>query len=190
MLADTGPLPSSGGSREASLLSASVPGLVGAEVLHATTIGQADRSRAEASVANLNLTVAGNAIGATFLMSRATAVCGPGGPSASGQSEITGLVINSRPVDVSSQPNQKVNLPTGGTITINEQTSGRDGEMTVNALHVVVPGVAEIVVASAHADVTCPPRGQVTCTGLISSLVAAGPWRRPLTAARLRSRVA
>jgi hypothetical protein len=173
-LADTGPLPSSGGSQEASLLSAGLPGLGGAEVLHATTIGQGDRSRSEASVANLNLTVAGNAIGATFLMSRATAVCGPGGPSASGQSEIADLVINGQPIAVSTQPNQTVNLPGGGSIVINEQTSGRAGDMTVNALHIVVPGVAEVVVASAHADITCPPPGQVTCTG--ADFVTGGGW--------------
>src|SRR5437588_1977792 len=83
-LGDTGPLPSSGGSQEASVLSESVPGLLSAEALHASTIGQGDRSRTEASVASLNLTAGGNSVGATFLMARATAICAAGSASASG----------------------------------------------------------------------------------------------------------
>ena len=54
-LADTGPLPESGGAQQTSLLTASVPQLLSAEVLHATTVGQGDRSRSEASVAQLEL---------------------------------------------------------------------------------------------------------------------------------------
>jgi hypothetical protein len=44
VLADAGPLPPSGGAEEASLLNASVPGLLTAEVLHASTVGQATRA--------------------------------------------------------------------------------------------------------------------------------------------------
>src|SRR5258708_24214477 len=85
--ADTGPLPASGGAQQTSLLTASVPQLISAEVLHASTVGQGDRSRSEASVASFNLTVGGNTIGADFLMARALADGPPGGPSASGSSE-------------------------------------------------------------------------------------------------------
>lgn len=173
-LADTGALPSSGGSQEASLLSASAPGLLGADVLHASTIGQGDRSRSEASVASLNLTAGGNAVSSTFLMARATAMCGSGGASAGGDSEIADLVVNGQPIVITSQPNQTVNLPGGGSVIINEQTSGRPGDITVNAVHVSVPGVADVVVASAHADITCPPPSQVTCDG--GDFVTGGGW--------------
>src|SRR2546426_2853685 len=44
-LGDTGPLPSSGGAEEASLLNASVPNLLTAEEVHATTVGQGNASR-------------------------------------------------------------------------------------------------------------------------------------------------
>src|SRR5690349_6422561 len=64
VLADAGPLQASGGAEEASLLNASVPGLLTAEVLHASTIGEGNASRSEASVAQLALTVAGNTISA------------------------------------------------------------------------------------------------------------------------------
>ena len=164
-ISDTGPLPSSGGAEQASLLSASVPGLLTAEVLHAATIGQGDRSRSEASLANLNLTVGGNTIGADLLMARAMAVCAPGGPSTSGSADILGLVINGQSIGVSGQPNQTVNLP-NGQVVINEQqssVSGHTGDITVNALHVVVNGIADVVISSAHADVTC--HGNPNCTG-------------------------
>src|SRR5712692_7425514 len=56
VISDTGPLPSSGGAEEATLLDASIPGLLTVEVLHASTVGQGNGARSEASVANLVLT--------------------------------------------------------------------------------------------------------------------------------------
>jgi len=159
VLSDTGPLPAEGGAREASLLQASVPGLLSAEALHAATVGQGNHSRSEASVANLNLTVGGNTIGAGFLMARASASCSGSTPSFSGSSEILALAVNGQTIAVSGQPNQTVNLPVG-YIVINEQSSsgkGRHGEITVNALHVVISGVADVIISSAHADIDCAP---------------------------------
>ena len=167
-LADTGPLPSSGGAQEASLLSGSVPGVLTADVLHATTIAQGDRSRSEASVADLGLTVAGNTISADLLTARATATCS----SVSGGADIVGLVINGQSVAASGQPNQTVSLPGGATLVINEQSSG-NGAITVNALHVTVPGVVDIVVSSAHADIHC--QGPPPCS-TAKDFVTGGGW--------------
>lgn len=159
-LADTGPLPPEGGQKEVSLLSESVPGLLTVEVLHASTVGQGNHSRAEASVAKLDLTVGGNTIGADFLSARATAMCGPNGSSSvSGSSEIAALTINGQTIVVSGQPNQTIPLPLDtGRVIINEQ-SGNSSDITVNALHIIVNGIADVVIASAHADVICarPP---------------------------------
>src|SRR6267143_495379 len=163
-VSDTGPLPSSGGALQTSLLSISFPGLLTADVAHASTIGQADRARSEASAADVSLTAGGNTITADFLRSSAMAVCTTGGPAVSGSSEIADLVINGQPFAVSGQPNQTITLPFGGVmVIINEQSSsvsGNTGSITVNALHVIVPDVlgvagADVVVSSAHADVTC-----------------------------------
>ncbi len=170
-LADTEPLPSSGGSLEASLLSANVPGLASAEVLHATTIGQGDRTRSEASLANLNLTVGGNTVSADLLAARAMAVCGSG---PSGSSQLANLVINGKPISVSGEPNQTLALPNGQVI-INEQStssSSTSSSITVNALHVRVNGIADVVVSSAHADITCT--GKPACTG--SDFTTGGGW--------------
>lgn len=167
-LADTGPLPSSGGAQEASLLSGSVPSVLTADVLHATTIAQGDRSRSEASLADLSLTVAGNTIAADFLMSRATATC----TSVSGGADIVGLVINGQSVSVSGQPNQTISLPGGATVVINEQSSST-GSITVNALHVSVPGVVDVVLSSAHADIEC--QGPPPCA-TAKDFVTGGGW--------------
>src|SRR5256712_11202977 len=93
-LVDGGSLPSSGGAREASLLDASVPGLLTAEVLHATSVGQGNASRSEASVAELALTVGPNSISAGFLDARATAMCTDGCATASGNLHLARLSVN------------------------------------------------------------------------------------------------
>ena len=151
VLADAGPLPPSGGAEDASLLNASVPGLLTAEVLHASTVGQGNASRSEVSVAELSLTVAGNTISAGLLQARAAAVCGDGGATATGSSDIAALSVNGQTVTVSGEPNQRVPLLVGEVI-INEQTSNGAGDITVNALHIKVPGAADVIVSSAHAD--------------------------------------
>src|SRR5437870_4445471 len=157
VLSDTGALDSTGGAREASLLTANVPGLLTAEVLHASTVGQGQHSRSEASVANVTLTVGGNTITAGLLRASATAECHNGTASVSGSSEILGLVVNGQSVIVTGQPNQTISLPLGGRVIINEQTgsaSGNKGDITVNALHVEVDMVADVIISSAHADIT------------------------------------
>jgi len=174
VLVDAGPLPPSGGAEEASLLNANVPGLLTAEVLHATTVGQGNASRSEASVAEVSLTVAGNTISAGLLQARAAAVCNNGAASTSGSSEIAALSVNGQTIIVSGAPNQTVQLPVGEVI-INEQ-SGGPGDITVNALHVIVPGVANVIVSSAHADISCQPAPSPTpsCTG--ADFVTGGGW--------------
>ena len=178
-LVDAGSLPSSGGAREASLLDASVPGLLTAEVLHATSVGQGNASRSEASVAELALTVGTNSISAGFLEARATAMCTDGGATASGSSHIARLSVNGQVIQVDGTPNQTVLLPNGtGKVVINEQTSAGSGDITVNALHVSVDGVADVIISSAHADITCapapPPPPPPGCTP--ADFITGGGW--------------
>ena len=168
-ISDTGPLPETGGSFATTLLTVSVPSSQTGGVLaldavagHAATVGQGEGSRAEASVAELSLTVSGNTVAAGFLMSRAQAVCAAGVAAVSGSSEIATLVINGQEIVVSGEPNQTVALPNGQVI-INEQTrtaSGGRGDITVTALHVITNDLsgnrlADIVIARSHADITC-----------------------------------
>jgi hypothetical protein len=106
-------------------------------------------------------------------MARATSQCGA---SCTGSSEIANLVLNGQSVVVSGEPNQTITLPSdAGKVIINEQisSSGNNScDITVNALHVVVTGVADVIISSAHADITC--RGNPPCTG--GDFITGGGW--------------
>jgi len=180
----TGPLDESGGAKEFSLLTITpgeTNGILGANVVHATTVGQGNHSRAEASVADASLNAAGATIQADVLSSRAEATCdGAGGASASGSSEVAGLVVNGQAIDVSGQPNQTVAIGFV-TVVINEQSGGASGnraDMTVNALHVTVfdprggaAPLADVIISSAHADIAC-----AACSSPIGDFVTGGGW--------------
>jgi hypothetical protein len=147
VLADTGALPrGTTGALQGSSVAGSVPSLLTGDSLHATTIGLPDQAASEASLGSLGISVAGVTISAEFVMARALAVTGAGG---SGDSEIEGLSINGLSVPVSGAPNQTVPI-VGGVVILNEQQTGAGGAL-VNALHVIVDGVADVVVASASA---------------------------------------
>lgn len=149
VLAGTGALPpGSTGALEASSVAGTVPSLVSGDSLHATVIGLPDQASSEASLGSLGLSVAGNTISADFIMARARAVSGAGG---SGSSDIDGLSINGVRVPVTGAPNQTIPI-VGGAVILNEQQIGAGGAV-VNALHVIVAGVADVVVASATAAI-------------------------------------
>jgi hypothetical protein len=148
VLADTGALSGSTDAREASAQDGGVTSVVAANTLHATAIGWPDQVKSEASVADLSITVAGASVGADFVMARASAVLGtPGSASVN----IDGLTINGVPITVTGSPNQTITIP-GGQVVINERPAGSIGTV-VNALHVAVTGIADVIVASATARV-------------------------------------
>jgi len=149
-LSDTGSLGGTSDARDASQLIGSIPSLLGGEVLSATTIGYPNEVDSAASLAGLNLNVAGVGISADFVMVQASQVLGATG---SGTSYIDNLSVNGSPIAVTGQPNQTVAIP-GGQIVINEQTISQSGATVVNALHVIVNGVADVVIASATAGIS------------------------------------
>ena len=178
-----GPLPAEGGADESTLLSVrkdQTAGVLAAEVSHAAVVGQGNSSSAEASVANTSLTVLGNEIRTDLLRSQAQASCdGAGGASASGSSEIAGLLINGQAIAVSGAPNQTVSVG-GVTILINEQSgsaNGNSADITVNALHVTAVDpltqqlLLDVVISSAHADIRC-----AACNPPVGDFVTGGGW--------------
>jgi len=148
VLADTGTLTGSTDWREASAELGSVASLVAGNTFHATAIGWPDQVKSEASVADLSVTVAGTAVGADFVMARASAMQGLAGGATV---NIAGLVINGVPVTVTGKPNQTITIP-GGRVVINERPTSSTGTV-VNALHIAVTGIADVIVASATARV-------------------------------------
>lgn len=149
-LSATAPLASTTDAQDASQLAGSVPSLLSAETLSAATIGYPDQVDSVASLGSLSLNVAGVSISADLVMAQASQVLGS---AASGISHLDNLAINGVPVAITGAPNQTVGIP-GGQIVINEQTVSSTGAFVVNALHVVVNGVADVVLASATAGIS------------------------------------
>jgi len=146
--ANTGTLSSPTDALQASQLSGNILGALTAEVPQATTIGYPDQVDSAASLANLALSIAGNAIRADFVNSEASTVLNG---ASSGTATLTNLSLNGVPVAVTGAPNQAVTLP-GGQMVINEQQTSPGG-IVVNALHIIVNGVADVVVGSAVASI-------------------------------------
>ena len=138
---DTGTLNSPTDARDASLSSGSVGSLLIAQTLHATAIGSTDQIAAEASLAGLSLSIAGTSVTADFVQARATS-----GTRGVRTSTVDELAINGVPIDVSGDANQTISIP-GGAVVINEQNGN-----AVKALHIVINGVADVVIASASAQ--------------------------------------
>ena len=186
---DTGPVDASGGQLHESVLNYPIAGLpdatggaLTAEVLHATVVAHGNKSSAEAVVANFSLTAAGVPIKAELLAARASATCNSGAAAITESSEIAGLTVNGQQITVGSQP-QTITLPVG-SIVINEQpvasASGDSGAVTVNALHIMLTDPVfgtktDLIVASAHADITCATQpGAGGCDN--KDFVTGGGW--------------
>lgn len=148
VLSDTGTLSDAADARESSQPTGDVPSLLSVATLHAATIAGGSQVMSEASIADLALTVAGTTIGADFVMARARAAQGETG---AGGVDIDSLSINGLAIAVTGEPNQTVAIP-GGQVVINEQQASAAGTV-VNALHITVSGVADVVIASASAGV-------------------------------------
>ena len=146
-LADTGSLSSADDAREASAATGAIGGLLSGSTLHATAVGGGDQVASEASIAGLSITIAGTTISAGLVHARALSMAGEAG---FGDVSIDGLAINGVPVAISGAPNQHITLP-AGSIVINEQTHSSAGSV-VNGLHIVITGVADVIIASAAAS--------------------------------------
>ena len=147
-LASTGTLNGPSDARDASQLTGNLLGALTAEVPQATTLGLGNQVDSQASLANLALSIAGSNIGADLLIAQATAVLGG---AQSGSANVTNLSLNGVPIAVTGDPNQRLAIP-GGMIVINEQQVSPAG-IVVNALHVIVGGVADVVIGSATAGI-------------------------------------
>jgi len=150
VLGGTGTLSGVNDARDASMTAGSLPSILTAETLSAATIGWPDQVYSTASLTNLNITAAGIGITADSVMAEASQIAGSAG---TGSSSFSNLSIAGVPINVTGAPNQVVGI-LGGVVTINEQTISPTGAAVVNALHVTIAGVADLVVASATAGIS------------------------------------
>ncbi|MDQ3553561.1 MAG: hypothetical protein M3395_04020 [Chloroflexota bacterium] len=183
ILGEAGPLPAEGGEDSEELVDVDEDvaelATLTASLIRAETEGFGSTAESSATIADLALTIMGDPLGltedlldvsSTTLESTATARCTEDGAEVEGDSVIEDLSINGTDIVVSGEPNQEVVLLEGLIeIVINEQIEdvaddGTFGDITVNALRITVfdpldeeEVLAEIILASSHADVTCMP---------------------------------
>ena len=153
-LAETGTLPSGGGSLNTSLASINVLGLASSDTLRSSSSGSGTTSQSQSSVQSLSLL--GGLIAADVVKANTSATCSGTQASVTGNAEIVGLVAAGQSIAVSN-PNLAISLPGGISLVVNEQTSssgGNAGSITVNALHITGPSI-DIVVVSARSGITC-----------------------------------
>ena len=154
-LGDTGPLPSDGGTLQASAVTLTVPGVMSADAAEGTTTGGNRDASSASSVANAAVAVGGVGITAALLSSQTDANCLGGLPGLSGGANITDLELNGEAISISGDPNQTITLLDGLVrIVINEQTRTANS-IDVSALHVTVGGITDLVLARTHSDITC-----------------------------------
>src|SRR6266568_4827884 len=142
-LADTGVIGATNLEQDVGQDTGSVASLLSADVLSSSTYSYADQVDSVSSLGDLNLNVGSVSITADSVMAEASQVLGAPG---SGSSFVDNLAVN-------GDPNQTVAIP-GGQMVINEQTISSTGSAVVNALHVTVNGVADMVIASATAGIS------------------------------------
>jgi hypothetical protein len=109
----------------------------------------------------MNLNAVGLNTQASVLTSNASASCPSSNASASGTSNIAALTVNGRSIKITGSPNQTVPLLIGSLI-VNEQISSivnapnlTSADVLVNARHLTVNGLANVVISSSHASVSC-----------------------------------
>lgn len=160
VLADTGTLASDTDARDnslpdASIVSSTLGQVLSADVLHTATTAGVDQVDSSASLADLSVSVGtggtlgiGDVISVSlgFVRSEAQAVSGGTG---TGRVMMDGLTINGLTTTVTGEANQVIPL-VGGEVIINEHKS-IPGGIKVNALHIIVDGVADLVIGSATA---------------------------------------
>jgi hypothetical protein len=151
-IGDTGALPATGGSQSAALLDLNVLGFATVGLLKGTTSGSGDEATSQATLVNVSVPLVG--LSADVVKSTSTASCSGTTPSVSGSSELVNVTLLGLPV-AAPMPNVAIVLPGGISVILNEQVRTAGGSaITVNAIHVTGPGI-DVVVASAHSDITC-----------------------------------
>lgn len=160
-ISDTGALPSNGGELAVSLLNFRVPPTLDLNLLTANTVGNNGQTNSQAAVTNVTLNVAGIYVTASVLNSNASATCYSDHATVSGSSTIVALKVNGLSVQITGKPNQTIPLLIGSLI-INEQigtvTAPPDvitADMVVNALHLRVDLLADVVISNSHAGMVC-----------------------------------
>jgi hypothetical protein len=162
VLSDSGISPTAGGQVQNYLAEAAGISNVAAQSLTAITSGDNGQSRSRSSVTHLDVTLGSHHITALWVESKARAIFTGNMILTVGKSQVEGLVIDGTAVDINGIPNQTINFP-DGYLVIDEQTGSHTahfGSLTVTALHLVVPGAGELIVANSKAELVYAPQNE------------------------------
>lgn len=137
-----------------------IGGVVEADVVTGSDTSSVDGScGGSASLATLGVFTGPDLfVEAQVVSSQAVASCAPCGTS--GSSSIASLDVNGVPIAVTTQCN--FDVLGNGALIINEQTCDANGNLTVNAIHITVPGttpgsIVEVIAAHSVAGASgCP----------------------------------
>jgi hypothetical protein len=173
-VADTGELHPKGGTLSASLASFTVGGVIDLDTLQANIDGSGMKTTSTASVADLNLLPSGIALTASAITATSNAVC----TGEYGNTTIDGLSIGGKPVDVTGEPNQRIDLPGLGFVVINQQIvqSGPGyHHLIVNALRVELLSGVDVTVCHANSILECVPAGTTDYSGRATGILTRVP---------------
>jgi len=142
------------GGEGVDLADASVPGILNAKVLTATTDVEPGLATSSTSIADV-VVLAGKPaeLTAAFVRAQADVLDVNGSSRWNGVTEIDGLRFGGQSITVTGKPNQRIDLLGVGSLIINEQiASSRAGvtDLTVNALHLVLATGDQVILAGAH----------------------------------------
>jgi hypothetical protein len=165
---DTGPLPPGGGFRSNALLRIPANPILTADTLVAATSGASGVTMSSTSLYGVTALDGGFAeLRAGFVRAEARVDCS----GVSGRSDVGGLHFLGVNVLVTGTPNQTITIPGVARLVINEQTVVNNGsfhEMRVNALHLTVTGVAELIIGHAEARIDCQVTPQGPCCDVVT----------------------
>lgn len=163
VIADTGELPGTGGSLQATATGVVLDSVFSAEFVHARV--DSSRFGVDCFAKALTLSVLPGtpaSITATEVSAFVLVNCGGSASSVS----VTGLVFGGTPVDGIGGSNQIVTIPGVATLTIHERVDTLmpgSSDIAVNALHLVLATGGEVIVLGSHASVSsCTTAVQLT----------------------------
>jgi hypothetical protein len=149
---DTGSIQTSIASTTNKTLGIPLGSLGSITVLDARVTTGAGKSTGKATVGAVNLTIPGvGTIVATTVAATSTSTC----TAATGSTTIAKLVINGKAILTTNlKPNSVIQIG-AITLTLDQQAPvpGADHGLTVTAIHLSVPGVADVQIGSARSDI-------------------------------------
>src|SRR3989475_8683253 len=171
--ADTGNLPAEGGEIDATTVTVHTDPAQ-AEVLLSVTMGFDEKAESEAATASVTLLPgSANEITAAFVRAHSVATC----TGVCGESELVDLRLGGQPIVVSTAPNQVIGVAGVFQPAVNREVDSpphRADAVTVKATHMKPLTGGEVIVSSAHSDITCgqgtpTPKDFVTGGGFIET---------------------